>query len=130
MLFPILQALWQQAGPQVTQFINSPAFAELVRALQRVPLPIYAQVGRALSTSVTSWYNSLSYQDQKRMQDAIAWVIKDLSGDVIAAATGLPIGSLVNLGVAKVLDDLDHHNPPPEEVSFIQSELLRQMNTW
>ena len=130
MLFPILQALWQQAGPQVIQVFNSPMWSQLISQIQRNPAIIntLARGAHALISNVSDWYRSLSPGEKQRMQNAIAWVIKDLSGDVVAAATGLPIGPLVNLGVAKVLDDLGHANPSPAEVSFIQSELFRHLN--
>jgi hypothetical protein len=130
MIFPILQALWQQAGPQVLQVFNSPIWSQLMLQIQRNPVIIntLARGANALISNISYTYQSLSSEEKQRMQNAITWVIKDLSGDVVAAATGLPIGPLVNLGVAKVLDDLGHDNPSPEEVSFIRSELFRQLN--
>ncbi len=125
MIGTILQGLWQQFAPQVGQFVNSPALPQLVRILQRLPLSIYIRGADELSASVSGWYDSLTPEDKKRLQDATAYVIKDLSGDVLDAVTGLPIGSFV---VEQVLAYLGHDkNAPEQEKAFIRYELSRQL---
>jgi hypothetical protein len=127
MLFPILQALWQQFGPQVQQAVQQ-ASPYIVSTMRQIPVPVYRQALWFLSENVSSWYRSLSDEDIRRMQRAIAWVVKDMVGDLAAAATGLPIGPFIDMGVEKVLDKVRHDNPSKEEVTYIQSELLRQLN--
>jgi hypothetical protein len=124
MIGQILQALWQQVAPQVGQFVNSPALPQLGRILLRIPPPFYGGVANEVSANVSSCYDSLTPEDKQRLQDATAWVIKDLSGDALDAIAGLPIGSFV---VEKVLAYLGHENNAPEqEKAFIRYELLRQ----
>lgn len=96
--------------------------------MRQIPVPIYRQTFLFLSDSVSNWYRSLTDEDIQRMNRAIAWVVKDMTGDLVALATGLPIGPFVDMAVEKVLDKIGHDNPPPEEVTYIQSQLLRQLN--
>jgi hypothetical protein len=124
MLFPVLQALWQQIGPQATQFVNSPAFLELLKNLGRVPPHIYLQGGRFVSQNVSDWYQKLSPEEKQRWQDAMVWIAKDMAGDVAAAATGLPIGSLVDLGVEKLFSD---DNTPKQEKSSYPYDLRQYL---
>src|SRR5687768_11282472 len=123
MLFPILQYVWQQIGPLVQQ-----ASPQIISAIQKLPPYIMVQGGRYVSQSVFSWYQSLTPEEIERLQNAVFWVAKDLAGDVAAAATGLPIGPFVDMAVENVLDKLGHDNASQEEVTYIQSELLRQLN--
>jgi hypothetical protein len=127
MLGPIIQALWQQVGPQAQQYFTSPAFTETIRIMMKLPLNAYVEAGKVVSASASSWYDSLSFEDKKRIMDAIAWVIKDLSGFAANQLTGLPIGSLVEQGVGLVLANLEHPDPSPQEVVLIKTELEKRM---
>jgi hypothetical protein len=125
MIGQILQIISQQVTPQIGQFVNSPAFTQLLGNLLRIPPPIYKVVTKELSASVSTWYDSLTPEDKQRLQDATAYVIKDLSGDILDAVTGLPIGSFV---VEKVLAILGHDkNVSEQEKAFIQYEVERQL---
>jgi hypothetical protein len=104
MLFPILQALWQQIGPQTIQFVTSPAFPKLVGGLQR-NAPTLVRMAYYGTESVSNWFDSLSPQEKKQLEVAGVWIIKDLSGDIIDKVTGLPIGSII---VEKALALLEH----------------------
>ena len=128
MLLPIVQALWQQIGPQVLQAVQQ-ASPYIVSTMRQIPVPVYRQVLWSLSESASNWYQSLSEEDIKKLQGAVAWVVQDMAGDLVALATGLPIGPFVDLAVKKVLEKLGHgENASPAEVTFIRSELLRQLN--
>ena len=128
MLFPILQALWQQFGPQVLQAVQQ-ASPYIVSTMRQIPVPVYRQALWSLSESASNWYQSLSEEDIKKLQRAVAWVVKDMAGDMVATVTGLPISPVVNLAVEKVLDELGHgENASPAEVTFIKSELLQQLS--
>lgn len=127
MLFPILQAIWQQFGPQIQQAIQQTS-PYIMTTMRQIPVPVYQQVLRSLSEGASNWYRSLSDEDVRQMQRAIAWVIKDVSGDLATAATGLPIGPFVDMLVKKVLENVGHDNPSQVEVAYIHSELLRQLN--
>jgi hypothetical protein len=123
MLFPILQALWQQFGPQAAQYVNSPAFPKFVRDLQR-NAPHLLRIGYLATNNVSDWVGSLSPEEKKRLQDAGVWFIKDVSGDAAAALTGLPIGPLVDIVVENVFDNLGHNqNVSNQEYAFLQRYL-------
>jgi hypothetical protein len=132
MIGTILQALVQQVGPQVTQFLNSPALPQLVSNLQRVPLIFWVRGAQAVSTEVSNWYESLSPEAKQRLHDSVAWAIKDLSIDLLsmaatAAAGGIPVGLVIEPLVDKVLAELGQSkNAPEQEKAFIRLELQRQ----
>lgn len=131
MLGPILQALGQQIGPQVTQFINSPALAQFLRQIMLNPAArTYVIQGvTTMPENVSNWYHELSDTDKKKLQNLLSWVAKDLAGDIATMATGLPIGSLVEKGVDLVLSEIGQDkNPSPVDVSFIRSELIGRLN--
>ncbi len=120
MLGPILQAVWQQVGPLVQQALTVAA-----PYLQKIP-HIYVQAAvYHLSRNVNAWYQSLDTQSRKRIDDAIAWAVKDLAGDIAAAVTGLPVSQLVE----KVLDRVSEYRSSPEAKTYIKDELVRQMRT-
>jgi hypothetical protein len=124
MIGQILQNLLQQVGPQVGQYVNSPAFIQLLRYLVRIPPPIYGGAANEISASVSTWYDSLTPEDKQRLKEATAYVAKDVTGDILDAVTGLPIGSFV---VERVLAILGHDkNVTEQEKAFIQSEVWRQ----
>jgi hypothetical protein len=133
MIGTILQALVQQVGPQVTQFLNSPALPQLVNSLQRIPLVYWVRGAQAVSTEVSGWYESLSPEAKQRLQDAAAWAIKDLSVDLLsmaatAAAGGIPVGPVIELLINKVLEKEGHEqNVSEQEKAFIRLELQRQL---
>ena len=131
MLIPILQALGKQLGPQVTQFINSPALGQFLRQIILNPVArIYVLRGvTTMPENVSNWYHALSETDKKKLQNLLSWVAKDLAGDIATMATGWPIGPLVEKGVDLVLSELGHDkNPSPGEISFIRSELIGRLN--
>ena len=131
MLVPIAQAIWQQVGPQIQQIVTSPAFTQFIQQVLTHPVARSTVIrGVAyLTENASEWYASLPSEDKQRLHRSIAWVVKDTAGDLAALATGLPIGPLVDLAVGKVLDKLGHgENASAAEVTFIRSELLRQLN--
>lgn len=116
MLVPILQAVGQYLAPLVPHIVST---------MQKIPPYFFLQAGRVVSEKL----QSLSPEEKERLKDAAVWMAKDMAGDVAAAAIGLPIGPFVDLAVEKVLDKLGHgENASPAEVTFIRSELLRQLN--
>jgi hypothetical protein len=102
MLFPILQAIWQQFGPQAIQILNSPALLEILR---KIPPTVLLQGGRVVSESVSKELQSLTPEQKQQLQDVAVWIAKDMAGDVAAAATGLPISPVVDKVVEMVLDN-------------------------
>lgn len=108
MLLKILQSAWQQIGPQAIQFVNSPAFPELVRNLQRNASQLI-RIRYVTTESIFDAYNSLSPQEKNRLQNAVAWAAKDLSSDILYEITGLlsarllSIKGLLFLGITKTL---------------------------
>lgn len=122
MLGPILQALGRQVGPMAQQL-----FQVVSPYASKIPPHIYVRVAREASKGVSSWYDSLDYQSRKRIDGAITWVIKDLSGDIVSGMTGLPVGQIVKPLVGKVLDVLHEHRNTPEAEAYIEGELTRKL---
>ncbi|WP_289022859.1 hypothetical protein [Desulfobacter postgatei] len=118
MLGPILQSLWQTIGPAAQQLFQAAA-----PYAKRIPPHVYVRAATEMSKSVSSWYNSLNIETQERIDNAIAWVVKDLSGDIATAVTGLPIGPLVE----KVLDIVWEFKDTPDAKAYINDELSRQI---
>jgi hypothetical protein len=81
-----------------------------------------------LPARTSKWYNELSPEDRKRLNDAITWAAKDVTGYFAAQGTGLPIGDIVGDAVeaviVKALGDLDHRIPPEEEVFYMKKNIL------
>ncbi len=133
MLLPILQALWQQSGTQLTQFLNSPAFPQLINNLQRIPPIIWVKGAQTVSQEASTWYESLSPETKQRLQDGVTWAIKDLSMDLLslavtAAAGGIPVGPVIELLINKVLEKQGHEqNASEQEKAFIRFEIQRQL---
>lgn len=118
MLGPLLQALWQQIGPTVQQLLTVAA-----PHARRIPPHVYVGAANDLSNSVSNWYDTLTLQNQKRIDDAIDWVVRDISGDIATAVTGLPIGHIVN----KVLDIVCEYKDSQEAKNYINDEIVRQI---
>lgn len=135
-LGPLLKELLQHIGPQAQQFLSSPALQQqLINSLTKIPPPLIGWVASGASEmpkEVSAWHNSLSVEERKRINDAITWVAKDLSGFAAKELTGLPIdkkvSELVGAGLAAILVELETYNPPPQEVAYIDSGLLRQLS--
>jgi len=65
----------------------------------------------------------MSDEDRRKVNGAIAWVVKDLSGDALESATGLPIGSLVK----KVFDIAGRQIENSITREYVSGELARQL---
>lgn len=133
-VYAIIKDLANTIAPQIVQFFKSPAFPQLLTAIQRIPPPVYGYVGKVASEEMrklpertVQWYASLKPEDRERLNNAIAWVLKDIASGSLEDLIGLPVGKLVNPAVDKVLAHLGHINPSKEESNYIRSELERQL---
>lgn len=132
-LGPLLKELLQHIGPQAQVFLSSPALQQqLINSLMKIPSPLILVTAKAageLPKEVSDWYNSLSAEERKRINNAITWVAKDLSGYAAKELTGLPIDKFISeyvgTGLAATLVKTETYSPPTEEVAYIESGLLR-----
>lgn len=129
-VYAIIKDLANAIGPQIVQFFKSPAFPQMLNAIQRIPPPVYGHVGKVASEEMRKlpertiqWYASLKPEDRERLNNAIAWVLKDIASGSLEDLTGLPVGKLVDPLVDKVLAHLGHPNPSQEELDYIRSKL-------
>ena len=118
MLGPLLNTLAQQIGPKLQQLLQAAA-----PYARRIPPPAYLMAARCLSKEVSNWYNSLSPEAQKKIDNAIYWVVKDLTSDAIEAYTGIPVRPLVN----KVMDSLQEHQGNPEAEKYVSARITQQL---
>jgi hypothetical protein len=131
-LGPLLQSLFQQIGPQIQQFLTSPAFPRLLADLSRVPPPLLKgtiDVAAQLPGQTADWYNALSPQDKERINGVLIWISQDLGGFIAAGATGLPedwFTPAVEAGLAKVLPDPNAAPPPAEDIAFYMKYLQQR----
>lgn len=122
MLGPILQAIGNQIGPALNQLLQS-----ATPLLQQVPTGLYYAGARLLSREIeqaaSSWYHSLSSEARVRVDNAIFWAIKDLTGDVITCTTGIPLKSLVD----KVFDELREYKDESGAEEYVESTLKKEI---
>lgn len=122
MLGPILSAIANQIGPVLNNLMQNVA-----PLLNRIPRGVYIVGARILSKEidrhVSNWYNSLSSKAQERIDKAIFWVIKDLTGDVISSMTGIPLKPLVD----KVFDQLKEYRGDKGAKEYVETELKKQI---
>jgi hypothetical protein len=91
--------------------------------------PIFLRIGSRYIGSgqaerdYKKWYKSLSPEGQKRVDDAILWVVKDLAGDIIQAYVSVPIPPLVD----KVFDVLVDITRNSDAEQYVESELKRKL---
>jgi hypothetical protein len=107
MIFPILQAIWQQFGPQIQQAVQQVGQQlgpHIVNNRQQLMVPTRLATGYLIE-NMSKELQSLSDEDKQKLKRAGVWLLKDMGGDVAAAATGLPIGLLVDLGLEKLFPD-------------------------
>jgi hypothetical protein len=106
MLFPILQYVWQQFGPQIQQAIQQVVqqAGPYIATNRQLIVPTRLAAGYLID-NVSKELQSLSDEDKEKLKRAGVWLLKDMAGDVAAAATGLPIALVVDKVVEKVLDN-------------------------
>lgn len=107
MLFPILQAIWQQFGPQIQQAIQQvgqQVGPYIVNNRQQLMGPARIATGYLIE-NVSKELQSLSDEDKQKLKRAGVWLLKDMGPDVVEAATGLPIGRVVDLGLEQLFPD-------------------------
>jgi hypothetical protein len=129
-LGPLIQELLKQVGPQAQQFITSPAFPELLKNLAKIPPPLIGAALKELNevpAGAQRWYNSLSPDGKKRIDDAITWALKDVFGHFAKEITGLPIDKLVEMVVEKARADPRHDALPQDGVDYIKHQVEQRM---
>ena len=87
----------------------------IVEAIKRNP-GLILQLGNETTKTLSDKFHSMTDEEKRRLQEIGIWIAEDLTGDLVAAATGLPIGLPVDIVVKKITENLKQDETPLQQI--------------